>query len=271
MMPRLMVAATILLARACHVAAQETPSSPQGRLRVRDLGLKIGLYQPGPLNAIIDVAGVRVVQVTLVERDDVRTGVTAILTHNGYLFQDRVEAAVYVYNAFGKLVGATQVNELGELETPIPLTNALSAWDAARALADWMLALPGNQDVRSVNPVVGETSDGWLSDIRGIHVKAAHVIRALSSARGGPVDKGSVGAGTGTIALGWKGGIGTSSRKLPSDRIRPADPCWVGYRCAWIAERGCVQREWFMQWEQAGEQLASGRGAVRPGGRAGAS
>jgi len=217
MMLRLIAGATILLALAGHVAAQETPSSAQGRLRVRDLGVKIGVYQPGPLNAITDVAGVRVGQVTLVEADDVRTGVTAILPHDGNMLQDRVAAAVHAYNAFGKLVGATQVNELGELETPVLLTNTLSVWDAARALAEWMLGLPGNQDVRSVNPVVGETNDGWLSDIRGMHVKAAHVIRALDSARGGPVDEGSVGAGTGTIALGWKGGIGTSSRKLPSE------------------------------------------------------
>jgi D-aminopeptidase len=181
------------------------------------LGLKIGLYQPGSLNAITDVAGVLVGQVTLVEGDDVRTGVTAILPHDGNMFQDKVAAAVYVYNAFGKLVGATQVNELGQLETPIVLTNTLSVWDAARALADWMLGMPGNQDVRSVNPVVGETNDGWLSDIRGMHVKAADVVRALNGARGGPVDEGSVGAGTGTIALGWKGGIGTSSRKLPPE------------------------------------------------------
>jgi D-aminopeptidase len=209
--------ATILLARAGHLGAQETPSVARGRPRVRDLGLKIGVYQPGSLNAITDVAGVLVGQVTLVEGDDVRTGVTAILPHDGNMFQDKVAAAVYVYNAFGKLVGATQVNELGQLETPIVLTNTLSVWDAARALAEWTLGMPGNQDVRSVNPVVGETNDGWLSDIRGMHVKAADVVRALNGARGGPVDEGSVGAGTGTIALGWKGGIGTSSRKLPPE------------------------------------------------------
>jgi D-aminopeptidase len=212
-----MLVATILLALVGHVGAQETPSVAQGRPRVRDLGLKIGVYQPGSLNAITDVAGVLVGHVTLVEGDDVRTGVTAILPHDGNMFQDKVAAAVYVYNAFGKLVGATQVNELGELETPIVLTNTLSVWDAARALADWMLGMPGNQDGRSINPVVGETNDGWLSDIRGMHVKAADVVRALDGARGGPVDEGSVGAGTGTIALGWKGGVGTSSRKLPPE------------------------------------------------------
>jgi D-aminopeptidase len=212
-----MLVATIRLALADHLGAQETPSGEQSRPRVRDLGLKIGVYEPGSLNAITDVAGVLVGHVTLVEGDNVRTGVTAILPHDGNMFQDKVAAAVYVYNAFGKLVGATQVNELGDLETPILLTNTLSVWDAARALAAWMLGLPDNQDVRSVNPVVGETNDGWLSDIRGMHVKAADVIRALGSARGGAVDEGSVGAGTGTIALGWKGGIGTSSRKLPPE------------------------------------------------------
>jgi len=217
MLLRLIATGTVLLALAGRGGAQETPSGAQGRLRVRDLCLKIGVYQPGPLNAITDVAGVRVGQVTLVEGDDVRTGVTAILPRDGNMFQDRVAAAVYVYNAFGKLVGETQVNELGQLETPIVLTNTLSVWDAARALADWMLGLPSNQDVRSVNPVVGETNDGWLSDIRGMHVKAADVVRALGSARVGPVDEGSVGAGTDTIALGWKGGIGTSSRKLPPE------------------------------------------------------
>jgi D-aminopeptidase len=184
------------------------------RPRVRDLGLKIGVYEPGPLDAITDVAGVRVGQVTIVEGENVRTGVTAILPHAGNIFQDKVAAAVYVYNAFGKLIGSTQVNELGQLETPILLTNTLSVWDAAAAMADWMLALPGNQEVHSINPVVGETNDGWLNDIRGRHVKAADVVRALESARGGLVDEGSVGAGTGTMALGWKGGIGTASRKL---------------------------------------------------------
>ncbi|HET6200880.1 MAG TPA: P1 family peptidase [Candidatus Acidoferrales bacterium] len=187
------------------------------RPRARDLGIRIGIYEPGPLNAITDVAGVRVGQATIVHGEDVRTGVTAIFPHPGNMFQEKVAGAVYVFNAFGKLVGSTQVNELGQIETPILLTNTLSVWDAAAALTDWMLALPGNQDVRSINPVVGETNDGWLNDIRGRYVKPEDVRRALESANGGPVEEGAVGAGTGTVAFGWKGGIGTSSRHLPAD------------------------------------------------------
>lgn len=214
-MQRLIATGTVVFAMTWHAAAQEVANN---RPRTRDLGVKVGVYEPGPLNAITDVAGVRVGQVTIVEGENVRTGVTAVVPHDGNMFRDKVAAAVYVYNAFGKLVGSTQVNELGQIETPILLTNTLSVWDAAAAMVDWMLALPGNQEVRSINPVVGETNDGWLNDIRGRHVKAADVVHALESARGGPVDEGSVGAGTGTMALGWKGGIGTSSRKLPSER-----------------------------------------------------
>ncbi len=224
-MRRLIAAGTIVLTLASPVLGQEAASNPSLRSgqahirpRARDLGLKIGVYEPGPLNTITDVVGVRVGQVTIVEGGSVRTGVTAIVPHDGNMFQDKVAAAVCVYNAFGKLVGSTQVNELGQLETPILLTNTLSVWDAATAMVDWMLALPGNQEVRSINPVVGETNDGWLNDIRGRHVQAADVVRALESAHAGPVDEGSVGAGTGTMALGWKGGVGTSSRKLPSER-----------------------------------------------------
>jgi D-aminopeptidase len=205
------------MALAYAASGQEGPDSMQLRPRARDLGIKIGVYEPGPLNAITDVTGVRVGQVTIIQGDNIRTGVTAIVPHEGNMFQDKVAAAVYAYNAFGKLIGSTQVNELGQLETPILLTNTLSVWDAAAALVDWILALPGNQEVRSINPVVGETNDGWLNDIRGRHVKATDVVGALESARGGPVEEGSVGAGTGTIALGWKGGIGTSSRKLPPE------------------------------------------------------
>jgi D-aminopeptidase len=190
-----------------------TPMEP--RPRARELGVQPGVYEPGPKNAITDVVGVLVGQVTLSEGENVRTGVTAILPHGGNLFQDKVAGAVYVYNAFGKLVGSTQVNELGQIEAPIVLTNTLSVWDAAKALADWTLAQPGNGDVRSVNPLVGETNDGWLNDIRGFHVTAEHVNRALHEAKNAPVEEGSVGAGAGTIAFGWKGGIGTSSRRLP--------------------------------------------------------
>jgi D-aminopeptidase len=189
--------------------------SPEQRSRARELGIRPGIYDPGPKNAITDVVGVLVGQVTITQGDTVRTGVTAILPHAGNMFQDKVAGAVFVYNAFGKLAGSAQVNELGQIETPIVLTNTLSVWDAAAAVADWTLAQPGNQDVASVNPLVGETNDGWLNDIRGFHVKAEDVKRALEDANDGPVEEGSVGAGEGTIAFGWKGGIGTSSRHLP--------------------------------------------------------
>jgi D-aminopeptidase len=206
--------AALLLAGGLAAARLAPAAQETVRPRARELGIRPGIYEPGPLNAITDVPGVRVGQVTIVEGDDVRTGVTAILPHSGNLFREKVAAAVYVYNAFGKLVGATQVNELGQLETPILLTNTLSVWDAAAAMVDWMLARPGNENVGSINPVVGETNDGGLNDIRGRHVKAEHVRRALDGAKDGPVEEGAVGAGTGTIALGWKGGIGTSSRRL---------------------------------------------------------
>lgn len=204
-----------LIASTAFTRAQTNPA--HAKPRARDLGIRIGVYVPGKLNAITDAAGVQVGQVTIMRGDNVRTGVTAILPHAGNMFQQKVAGAVYVFNAFGKLVGSTQVNELGEIETPIVLTNTLSVWDAAAAVTDWMLALPGNEQVRSINPVVGETNDGWLNDIRGRHVKAADVVRALESARGGLVEEGTVGAGTGTVAFGWKGGIGTSSRVLPAN------------------------------------------------------
>jgi D-aminopeptidase len=214
-------AAAVNCAAMLAVAGAAGQTSQSGaantRPRTRDLGIRIGVYEPGPLDAITDVAGVRVGQTTIIQGDDVRTGVTAILPHVGNMFQEKVTGAVYVFNAFGKLVGSTQVNELGQIETPVLLTNTLSVWDAAAALTDWMLALSGNEEVRSINPVVGETNDGWLNDIRGRHVKAEDVRRALESARGGPVDEGTVGAGTGTVAFGWKGGIGTSSRRLGAD------------------------------------------------------
>lgn len=195
--------------------AAQTGAAPPARPRAADLGIHPGPYPPGPLNAITDVNGVEVGQVSIVHGDKVRTGVTVILPHAGNMFQNKVAASIYVENAFGKLVGSTQVNELGQIETPIVLTNTLSVWDAAAALMDRELSLPGNEKVGSINPVVGETNDGWLNDIRGRHVEAADVLRAIGDARGGPVDEGSVGAGEGTMAFGWKGGIGTSSRHLP--------------------------------------------------------
>jgi len=192
--------------------------APEGRPRLREFGLKPGVLDPGPLNAITDVAGVKVGHVTLIEGKDVRTGVTAILPHEGNIFQDKVPAAVEVANGFGKLTGTTQVEELGNLETPIVLTNTLSVPTAADAVIDYVLGLPENESVESVNPVVGETNDGWLNDIRGRHVKKEHVLEAIRSAKTGPLEEGAVGAGTGTICYNFKGGIGTSSRKLAAAR-----------------------------------------------------
>ncbi len=216
---RRIIAGFIAVTLAATGLSRSQEDKPAPRPRARELGIKPGIYEPGPNNAITDVVGVRVGQVTLSEDLPgglaVRTGVTAILPHDGNIFREKVAGAVNVFNAFGKLVGATQVNELGQIETPILLTNTLSVWDAAAAMTDWILALPGNENVRSINPVVGETNDGYLNDIRGRHLKAEHVLRALESAKTGPVEEGSVGAGTGTVAFGWKGGIGTSSRKVP--------------------------------------------------------
>jgi D-aminopeptidase len=196
----------------------QTPADPRSgaRARARDLGVAPGIFRPGALNAITDVAGVRVGHATLVEGDSVRTGVTAILPHAGNLFLDRVPAAVHVGNGFGKLLGVTQLAELGELETPILLTCTLCVWRAADAMVAWLLEQPGMQDVRSINPVVGETNDGQLNAIRSRPVGAGAVRLALTSATGGSVPEGSVGAGTGTVAFGWKGGIGTASRVLPA-------------------------------------------------------
>lgn len=186
------------------------------RPRARDLGLEVGILPPGPLNAITDVAGVRVGQTTVIRGDRVRTGVTAILPHGGNLFREKVPAAIHVGNGFGKLMGSTQVNELGEIETPILLTNTLNVPRVADALIEWMIGLPGNEEVRSINPIVAETNDGFLNDIRGRHLGKDEVFAALRSAREGAVEEGSVGAGTGTVAFGFKGGIGTSSRLLPA-------------------------------------------------------
>jgi len=189
-------------------------SAAQERPRAREAGVVVGILPPGPLNAITDVEGVRVGQTTVVEGDSVRTGVTAIIPHAGNLFRERVPAAIHVGNGFGKLLGVTQVRELGELETPILLTCTLCVWNAANAMVDWMLAQPRMEGVRSINPVVGETNDGTLNDIRARPLRPEHVTAALEGASAGPVEEGAVGAGTGTIAFGWKGGIGTSSRRL---------------------------------------------------------
>jgi len=188
-------------------------SAAEARPRLRDLGVTVGVLSPGPINAITDVAGVRVGQTTIIKGDTIRTGVTAILPHGGNLFLQKVPGAVFVANAFGKLMGSTQVEELGEIETPIVLTCTLCVPRVADAVIDFMLALPGNEDVRSINPVVGETNDGTLNDIRARAVTRDDVFNAIRGAKEGAVDEGSVGAGTGTIAFGWKGGIGTSSRK----------------------------------------------------------
>lgn len=189
----------------------------QSRARARDLGVKPGVFPPGALNAITDVAGVKVGQTTVIQGDSVRTGVTAILPHAGNLFLDRVPAALHVGNGFGKVTGVTQLRELGELETPILLTCTLCVWKAADAMVGWMLAQPGMEMVRSINPVVAETNDGQLNAIRSRPITADAVRAALQSASAGPVAEGSVGAGIGTIAFGWKGGIGTSSRVLPAN------------------------------------------------------
>lgn len=191
----------------CHWVHSQT--------RPRELGLKIGVLPTGSLNAITDVEGVKVGQVTINQEADQRTGVTAILPHNGNIFQQKVPAAVYVGNGFGKLAGISQIDELGSIETPIILTNTLSVPAAADALIDWTLQQSGNENVRSVNPVVGETNDGYLNNIRQRFVKKEHVLNALAQAEGGAVKEGNVGAGTGTVCFNWKGGIGTSSRKLP--------------------------------------------------------
>jgi D-aminopeptidase len=189
-------------------------SQPLPRPRARDIGIVIGSIPPGPLNAITDVAGVRVGHTTLARGDSINTGVTAILPHGGNPFRDKVPAAVVVGNGFGKLAGSTQVNELGELESPIVLTCTLCVPRAADAVLTWLLSLPGNEDVRSANPVVGETNDGFLNNIRARAITEADVLSAIRGATDGPVAEGAVGAGRGTVAFGWKGGIGTSSRKL---------------------------------------------------------
>ncbi|MGN6112683.1 MAG: DmpA family aminopeptidase [Luteimonas sp.] len=202
-MAALLVAATLPM--AARAQAAERP-------RAREAGVIVGVMPTGPRNAIVDVPGVRVGHATVIEGDDVRTGVTAILPHGGDLYAERVPAALFVANGYGKLLGATQLRELGELETPILLTGTLEVWKAADALVEWQLALPGMEKVRSLNPVVGETNDGFLNDLRARPLRPEHVRAALESASTDDVQEGAIGAGTGTVAFGWKGGIGTSSR-----------------------------------------------------------
>ena len=187
------------------------------RPRLRDLGVAIGVFDPGPLNAITDVRGVRVGHRTIIEGERIRTGVTAVVPHEGNVFQDKVPAAVVVGNGFGKLMGTTQIIELGEIESPILLTNTLAVGQAAEGTVRWTLAQPGNEAVQSVNAVVGETNDGRLNDIRARTITYQHAIEAIEQASTGAVTEGSVGAGTGTVAFGLKGGIGTSSRRLPKE------------------------------------------------------
>jgi D-aminopeptidase len=201
----------LIFAIQAAVFAQTTPQRP----RARDVGLKIGVLPAGPLNAITDVSGVTVGHTTIIKGDNIRTGITAILPHRGNLFQEKVPGAVFVGNGFGKLMGSTQVGELGEIETPILLTSTLSVPRTADYLLDYMLGLTGNEQVQSVNPLVAETNDGYLNDIRGRHITLDDVFAAIKGAGGGKVEEGSVGAGTGTVAFGFKGGIGTASRKLP--------------------------------------------------------
>ena len=202
----------LLIALLGGVAA----SAQDKRPRARDLGIKIGVLPTGTNNAITDVGGVTVGHTTIIRGENIRTGVTAIVPHGGNLFREKVPGAIFVGNGFGKLAGSTQVNELGEIETPILLTSTLSVPKTADFLIDYMLALPGNEQVRSINPVVAETNDGGLNDIRGRHIAREDVFSALKNAKGGAFEEGSVGAGTGTVAFGWKGGIGTASRKLPA-------------------------------------------------------
>ncbi len=211
-MPVILVSGLILVLMGAVVLASED------RPRAREFGLVIGVLPTGPLNAITDVAGVKVGQVTLIKGRDVRTGVTAVLPHGGNLFQDKVPAGISIANGYGKLTGLTQVEELGTLETPIVLTNTLSVATAVDAVIDWTLGLPGNERVESVNSVVGETNDGWLNDIRGRYVTKAQVLEAIGKASEGPVAEGAVGAGTGTTCFNYKGGIGSASRRLPENR-----------------------------------------------------
>ena len=214
---RKIIVPAFLLALSLNLLAQSRNVIDDKRPRVREAGVTVGILPIGSLNAITDVPGVAVGHTTIIRGDNVRTGVTAVLPHRGNLFREKVPGAVFVGNGFGKLVGSTQVNELGEIETPILLTSTLSVPRVADAVLDFMLLQPGNEQVQSVNALVGETNDGFLNDIRGRHVTAADVLSAIKNAKEGAVAEGAVGAGTGTVAFGFKGGIGTASRKLPQN------------------------------------------------------
>lgn len=206
----------MIISTFCVVSyAQNKSDSEDKGMRVREIGLKIGVLPTGKLNSITDVAGVKIGHTTIIKGANIRTGVTAILPHSGNLFQEKVPGAIFVGNGFGKLMGSTQVEELGEIETPILLTSTLSVPKVGNFLMDYMLGLPGNENVRSINPVVAETNDGYLNDIRGRHILQEDVFNAIKTSSSGEIEEGSVGAGTGTVAFGWKGGIGTSSRKIP--------------------------------------------------------
>ena len=217
--PAVLLRASLSIAVVAACASPRAAEASEARPRAGELGLRIGEFTPGKWNAITDVEGVLVGHATIMEGTGVRTGVTVVLPHPGDIFQEKVPAAIAVGNGFGKLVGITQVRELGVIETPIALTNTLSAFTAATALVRHTLSAPGNEEVRSVNPVVGECNDGWLNDIRGFHVTEKDVLDAIKVASTGPVDEGSVGAGTGTQCLGFKGGIGTSSRLVKLGEI----------------------------------------------------
>jgi D-aminopeptidase len=210
-----MVSLSILFFLTAFGASAQTPT-PNSRPRSSDLGIKVGILPSGPLDAITDVAEVEVGHTTIIRGDNIRTGVTAILPHSGNLYREKVPGAIFVGNGFGKLTGSTQVDELGDIETPILLTSTTSVPGVADALISYMLALPGNEDVLSINPVVGETNDGYLSDIRGRQITPDDVFSAIKNAKAGPVEEGAVGAGSGTVAFGWKGGIGTASRRVPA-------------------------------------------------------
>jgi D-aminopeptidase len=237
-------------------AASEAP-----RPRARELGIAPGVFEPGRWNAITDVPGVRVGQTTLIVGESVRTGVTAVLPHPGNLFQDKVAGAVFVGNAFGKLAGSTQVQELGTVETPIVLTNTLAVGTAVEAVVAWTLSRQGNEGVRSVNALVGETNDGGLNDIRSMPVRREHVLAAIAGADAGPVAEGSVGAGTGTICFGWKGGIGTSSRVLP--------PHLGGYALGVLVQTnfgGLLTLDGVAVWRELGPSLGFDVGPAGSGG-----